>query len=118
MSFRTLAIVAVVSLSTFQAASVQSGTRSHTRARAEAKITVGTSEAKPYEQTASRALMEVRLSETFTGDISGESPIPTENLAHESREPVWGAPRIYGELLMLGIEVAQSTVARYLWKSL
>ena len=26
--------------------------------------------------------------------------------------PLWGAPRIHGELLMLGIEVAQSTVAR------
>jgi hypothetical protein len=28
--------------------------------------------------------------------------------------PLWGAPRILGELLKLGIEVAQSTVARYL----
>ena len=28
--------------------------------------------------------------------------------------PLWGAPRIHGELLMLGIEVAQSTVARYM----
>src|ERR1700738_5377732 len=26
--------------------------------------------------------------------------------------PLWGAPRIHGELLMLGIEVAESTVAR------
>jgi putative transposase len=25
---------------------------------------------------------------------------------------LWGAPRIHGELLMLGIEVAESTVAR------
>jgi Homeodomain-like domain len=34
-----------------------------------------------------------------------------------SREnPLWGAPRIHGELLMLGIEVAESTVARYLTK--
>jgi hypothetical protein len=32
-----------------------------------------------------------------------------------SREnPLWGAPRIHGELLMLGIEVAQSTVAKYM----
>jgi hypothetical protein len=32
-----------------------------------------------------------------------------------SREnPLWGAPRIHGELLMLGLEVAQSTVARYM----
>jgi hypothetical protein len=28
--------------------------------------------------------------------------------------PLWGTPRIHGELLMLGIEVAQSTVARYM----
>jgi hypothetical protein len=31
-----------------------------------------------------------------------------------SANPIWGAPRIHGELLMLGIEVAQSTVARYM----
>ena len=30
--------------------------------------------------------------------------------------PLWGAPRIHSELLMLGIEVAQSTVARYMTK--
>ena len=28
--------------------------------------------------------------------------------------PLWGAPRVPGELLMLGIEVAESTVARYM----
>jgi transposase InsO family protein len=28
--------------------------------------------------------------------------------------PLWGAPRIHGELLMLGIEVAESTVAKYM----
>jgi len=28
--------------------------------------------------------------------------------------PLWGAPRIHGELRKLGIEVAQSTVAKYL----
>ena len=32
-----------------------------------------------------------------------------------SREnPLWGAPRIHGELLMLGLEVAQSTVVKYM----
>ncbi len=30
--------------------------------------------------------------------------------------PLWGAPRIHGELRMLGIEVAQSTVAKYMVK--
>ena len=28
--------------------------------------------------------------------------------------PLWGAPRIHGELLMLGIEVAESAVGRYM----
>src|SRR5216683_186741 len=28
--------------------------------------------------------------------------------------PLWGAPRIHGELLKLGIEVAQSTVSKYM----
>jgi hypothetical protein len=27
--------------------------------------------------------------------------------------PLWGAPRIHGELLNLGIEVSQATVAKY-----
>src|SRR5262249_9834443 len=32
-----------------------------------------------------------------------------------SREnPLWGAPRIHGELLMLGFDVAQSTVSKYM----
>ena len=30
--------------------------------------------------------------------------------------PLWGAPRIHGELLKLGFEVAQSSVARYMIK--
>jgi hypothetical protein len=30
--------------------------------------------------------------------------------------PLWGAPRIHGELLKLGIEVAQSSVAKYMSK--
>src|SRR5262245_13683189 len=28
--------------------------------------------------------------------------------------PLWGAPRIHGELLKLGFEVAQSTVSKYM----
>ena len=30
--------------------------------------------------------------------------------------PLWGAPRIHGELLKLGLEVAQSSVAKYMVK--
>jgi hypothetical protein len=28
--------------------------------------------------------------------------------------PLWGAPRIHGELLKLGFQVAQSSVAKYM----
>jgi hypothetical protein len=45
------------------------------RARAVAKVTVQSSEAKPYDQTAAPALLEIRMSETFTGDIDGESTV-------------------------------------------
>ena len=30
--------------------------------------------------------------------------------------PLWGAPRIHGELLKLGVEIAQSSVAKYIVK--
>jgi hypothetical protein len=30
--------------------------------------------------------------------------------------PLWGAPRIHGELLMLGIDVGQTTVAKYMMR--
>jgi hypothetical protein len=46
-----------------------------TRARAQAKITVQSSEPKPYDQAVSPALVEIRLSEMFTGDIDGESTV-------------------------------------------
>lgn len=53
----------------------QSQSKPHTRAHAEATITVHDSEAKPFDQTAGPALMEIRLSETFTGNIDGESTV-------------------------------------------
>ncbi len=46
-----------------------------TRIRAEAKITVQASEAKAYDETVSPALVEIRLRETFTGDMNGESTV-------------------------------------------
>lgn len=40
-----------------------------------------------------------------------------ELIARLRREnPLWGAPRIHGELLMLGIDVSESTVSKYLGK--
>lgn len=45
------------------------------RAHANAQITVQNSEAKPYDQTSSPALVEIHLNETFAGDIDGKSPV-------------------------------------------
>jgi transposase InsO family protein len=47
-----------------------------------------------------------------------EVPIEVRNLIRRMNEenPLWGAPRIHGELLKLGIAVAQSTVAKYMAK--
>src|SRR5690242_9339167 len=86
MRIRTIAPLTTLCFSTWLAASAQSAkeanmntaqsrTASHTRARAAAKITVQNSEAKPYDQAAGPALMEIRISEKFAGDIDGESTV-------------------------------------------
>jgi hypothetical protein len=86
MGVRTIASVTILifgtifCLSTWPGASAQPGRETpmkttHARARAEARTIVHSSEAKPYDQTASPALMELHLSETFTGNIDGESTV-------------------------------------------
>jgi hypothetical protein len=42
-----------------------------------------------------------------------------EHLIHKisTANPLWGAPRIHGELLKLGIDVRQTTVAKYMAKT-
>ena len=48
----------------------------------------------------------------------GRAPVPREVrdlVRRMSREnPLWGAPRIHGELLKLGIEVSEATVSKYM----
>src|SRR5258705_7555380 len=52
--------------------------------------------------------------------LGGRPPIDTELRVLIRRmsvdNPLWGAPRIHGELLKLGFEVAQSSVAKYMVK--
>src|SRR5579864_3573406 len=52
---------------------VKPQSEAHTHQHAKAKITVQNSEAKSYDQTAGPPLTEIRIRETFTGDIDGES---------------------------------------------
>lgn len=47
--------------------------QAHKRAHAEAKIIVQNSEAKVYDQSAKPVLAEINLTETFIGEIDGES---------------------------------------------
>ena len=51
--------------------SVKQSTRTH----AVATITVHSSDAKPYDQTVTPALMEISISEVFSGDLEGESSV-------------------------------------------
>src|ERR1051325_5177246 len=55
------------------------------RARAETEIAVQSSEVKPYDQAASPALIEVHLTETFTGDMQGESPVRALQVLRDDR---------------------------------
>jgi transposase InsO family protein len=59
-----------------------------------------------------------RLYWRWKSRASGRPPIDAEvrDLIRKmsADNPLWGAPRVHGELLKLGIEVAQSTVAKYM----
>src|SRR6476620_12798055 len=46
-----------------------------------------------------------------TSGVVGNSPADPRD---EPRQPLWGAPRIHGKLLKLGIEIGQSSVAKYM----
>ncbi len=47
---------------------------------------------------------------------AAENPLEIRTLIREMSiaNPLWGAPRIHGELLKLGIDVSQTTVAKYM----
>src|SRR5207237_6569211 len=55
-------------------------------------------------------------SRSFGGrpQIAADLRSPIRRMSAEN--PLWGAPRIHGELLKLGFEVAQSSVAKYMVK--
>src|SRR5262245_24079271 len=55
--------------------------------------------------------MEIASAQRPATDRQGGARPDPKN---EFREPLWGAPRIHGELLKLDINVAQSTVSIYM----
>jgi len=93
------------------------------RARAEAKITVQSSEARPYDQTTGPALMEVRLSETFTGDIDGESTVRALQVLRDDRSAsLVSVQRFRGKLggrqgtfVLQGSEIVENGMIKATW---
>ena len=67
------------------AAKGQPQTASPSRARAVARITVQSSQSRPYDQTESPALVEVSLDETFVGDMEGSSPVRALQVQRDDR---------------------------------
>ena len=94
-----------------------------TRTRAKAKITVQNSEAKPYDQTASPALIEIHLSEMFTGDIDGESPVRALQLLRNDRSAsLVSLQRFHGKLagrqgtfVLQGQEIVENGKIKATW---
>jgi len=161
MSFRTIARVAIIFLSSWLAASAQSGKETNTpvsfndavtgrqynerraqmndhetihpigqsqaeprtRVRAQAKITVQSSEATPYDQTASPALMEIRLSETFTGELYGVSTVRALEVLRDDRSAsLVSVQRFRGQLggrqgtfVLQGAELVQKGKIKATW---
>src|SRR5690242_19556245 len=51
---------------------------------------------------------------TATRQAQGASRSSAADPRDEPANPLWGAPRIHGELLKLGIDVGQISVAKYM----
>jgi len=126
MSFGSMASVAMFLLIAGQAASTHSSKEPGapgTRARAKATITVRSSDAKPYDQTASPALMEVRLAETFTGDIEAESTVRALQVLRADRSgSLVSVQRVRGKLggrqgtfVLQGSEIVENGRIKATW---
>ena len=55
------------------------------RTHAVAKVNVQSSEANPFDQTTAPALMEINITETFTGDLNGESTVRALQVQRDDR---------------------------------
>lgn len=99
------------------------GAGAQTRARATARINVHSAEAMPYDQTTGPALIEIRISETFTGDIEGESTVRALQVRRDDRScSMVSIQRFCGRLdgrqgtfVLQGSEVLDSGMIRGRW---
>ena len=61
-------------------------------------------------------LLAVEIPLPWRPAASRRGPAHADPADERPENPLWGAPRIHGELLKLGFEVAQSSVAKYMVK--
>ncbi|HWF64990.1 MAG TPA: DUF3224 domain-containing protein [Rhizomicrobium sp.] len=100
-----------------------SQTSLQTHRRAEARITVRSSEAEPYDQTASPVLMELHLRETFVGDMEGESPVRALQILRDDKSAsLVSVQRFCGKLggrqgtfVLQGSEIVENGRVRATW---
>jgi hypothetical protein len=91
-------------------------------ARASTKITVQSSEAKPYETT-SPTLVEIHISEKFLGDIDGESSVRALQMQRDDKfASMVSMQRFIGKLggrqgtfVLQGKETVESGKIKALW---
>jgi len=101
----------------------QSHAESPARVQARATIAVKSSEAEPYDQSASPALVEVRLTETFVGDIEGESPVRALQILRDDKSAsLVSVQRFRGKLggrqgtfVLQGSEIVQNGKIKARW---
>lgn len=78
---------------------LQSHAEPRRQAHAHAKTTVHSSEAKPYDETAGPALTEIHISETFSGDLDGESMVRALQVrGHDKSASMVSIQRFQGNL--------------------
>jgi Protein of unknown function (DUF3224) len=95
----------------------------HSRTSAQAKITVESSEALPYDPSPGPALLEIHLQETFRGDIDGESPVRAfEVLRNDHSASLVSVQRFRGKLggrqgsfVLQGQEIVENGKIKATW---
>lgn len=77
----------------------EDGRKPRSRAHAEMTITVQHYESAPYDQTASPALLDIGIRETFSGDLAGEGTVRCLQVLREDRSASYVAvERFRGKL--------------------
>jgi hypothetical protein len=95
----------------------------HARAHAEATISVQSSDAVPFDETASPSLIALSISETFRGDLAGESTVRAlELLASDRTASLVSLQRFRGALhgrqgtfVLQGSAVVENNTIRATW---